>query len=375
MSSRVRALLCIGVALVAMLTACRSRPDRTTLVVDVGRLPAGKSAAELIVPEHGAYAGAYIDFGEREDTVTLESIESFDAMVGKKQAIVAFSSDWGNQTFPEEQLHIISYYGAIPLVYWSPWDRPVKDSQDETSQSRFNLDSILSGTWDRYIDSWANAAKSWDRPMFVSFGLEMNGNWFPWCGVFDGGKQTSPKLCATCFAGPEKFKTAYRYVVDRVRAAGAKNIIWVWHANNTSDPDEPWNDMKNYYPGPQYVDWLGMSAYGQQYPNQEWVQTDLSLKRPYDELSAVDPTKPIMLAEWGIGEFPKRGDKAQYILESFTRFKNELTRVKAIVYWHERWQNSDLQYSNLRVNSSPRALEAYREGVANGYWLARPQFR
>jgi hypothetical protein len=43
--------------------------------------------------------------------------------------------------------------------------------------------------------------------------------------------------------------------------------------------------------------------------------------------------------------------------------------VKAAVYWHERWQNVDQSYSNLRVNSSVESLNAYREGVANPDWL------
>ena len=49
-------------------------------------------------------------------------------------------------------------------------------------------------------------------------------------------------------------------------------------------------------------------------------------------------------------------------------------RVKVAVFWHERWENKDGSYSNLRVNSSPEALEAYRTGIASPYWIDRPQF-
>ena len=46
------------------------------------------------------------------------------------------------------------------------------------------------------------------------------------------------------------------------------------------------------------------------------------------------------------------------------------------MYWHERWQNTkSLLYSNLRVNSTPQALDAYRAGVASPYWLDRPIYR
>jgi hypothetical protein len=50
---------------------------------------------------------------------------------------------------------------------------------------------------------------------------------------------------------------------------------------------------------------------------------------------------PIMLAEWGIGEFPDSGDKAQWIEEAFGIMKSRFPRLKAAVFWSERWQNDD----------------------------------
>jgi hypothetical protein len=86
-------------------------------------------------------------------------------------------------------------------------------------------------------------------------------------------------------------------------------------------------------------------------------------------MAAIDPTKPIMIAEWAAGEFPNSGDKAEWIREGFEVMRTKLPRVKAAVYWHERWQNEDQTYSNLHINSSPAALAAYRKGVADPYWL------
>ena len=330
------------------------------------------SPIKVAIPEGHAYAGAYIDFGEREDAVTLEAIERFDALVGKQQAMVAFSNDWGIQTFPEKQLRIISNYGALPLVYWLPWDRPV-GSNPPVGPGRFDLNSILAGKWDSYIDGWAIQAKGFGKPFFVAWGIEMNGFWFPWSGYLHG-KGKPLKGCAHCFAGPEKFKSAYRYVVDRVRAQGASNILWVWHANNTSDPDQPWNAMTLYYPGPQYADWLALSAYGTQYAVEGWVTVDAAVGSPYKTLCQVDENKPLMLAEWGVGEFPKAGSKAKWIADFFEHVPKDYPRIRGIVFWHERWQNADQSISNLRVNSSAEALEAYRRGVSSPFWLSRPLF-
>jgi hypothetical protein len=42
-------------------------------------------------------------------------------------------------------LEIIVRHDAIPLVYWSPWDRPY---EQDHGPDRFSLDTILAGKWD-----------------------------------------------------------------------------------------------------------------------------------------------------------------------------------------------------------------------------------
>lgn len=349
------------IAAALSLAGCGPEPEPKTVVVVV---PAG-----IAVPETGAYLGAYIDSGDDEDDLSLEKLLEFEELAGKKQAIVASSSYWGQQSFPSANLRIISRHGSMPLLFWSPWDKPYEQNKGPDG---YSLDAILDGKWDEYIDRWADGAREYGRPFFVAWGLEMNGNWFPWSGVFYGANKPIPKSNPARFEGPEKFKRCYRYVVDRVRQRGAKNILWVFHANNFSEPFEEWNRLKQYYPGPEYVDWLAVSAYGKQFPNEAWVDLYDVMEDPYRELCELDPTKPIMLAEFGVGEFPSTGDKAEWFKEAFESMAHKMPRVKAAVYWHERWQNSDQTYSNLRINSSPEALEAFRTGVADRYWLERP---
>src|SRR5215470_6811611 len=72
-----RASCCIGFLLA--LSSCH-QPTRTEKTHR-------DAPVEVMVPEHGAYTGAFIDFGEAEEDVTLEGIEDFETMVGKHQAI------------------------------------------------------------------------------------------------------------------------------------------------------------------------------------------------------------------------------------------------------------------------------------------------
>lgn len=317
-------------------------------------------------PESGAYVGAYIEFGELEDSVTLDAIEDFEALVEKHQGIIAFSSFWGEQNFPSRNLHIISRHGALPLIFWSPWDRPYVEDK---GPDRFSLENILAGCCDAYIDHWADQAKAYGNPLLVSWGLEMNGDWFPWSGYFNVPKQPSERDGRDMTAGPELFKKAFRYVVERVRSRGVDNILWGFHANCLSYPREDWNTLQSYYPGSDYVDWLGLSVYGKQFSQEEWTGFRTLMDAAYGQLCALDPKKPVVLAEWGIGEFPDAGNKALWLQEAFDALTHDYPRVKAAVYWHERWRNADDSYSNLRVNSSVEALEVYRKAMRNPYWV------
>ncbi|MEI6033255.1 MAG: glycosyl hydrolase [Verrucomicrobiae bacterium] len=307
------------------------------------------------IPE-GVLFGAYIDFGETEDDVTLEGIEKFEKLAGKMPAIIASSSYWGQQSFPTKNLALISRHGAVPIVFWSPWDKPYEQSK---GPDRFALTEILAGKWDAYIDSWADSAKAFGKPFFVSFCNEMNGTWFPWSGCFYGAEN----------GGNDVFKRAWRYVVDRVRARGAQNIRWVFHVNAFPGINDEWNLMASYYPGGDYVDWLGLSVYGMQFRGDgKWAFFRDLIDWPYQEITAIDPDKPVMLAEFGVGDFPKSGDKAKWIRDAFAMIPDR-PRIKAAVFWHERWQNEDGSFSNLRINSSPSALDAFRKGLADPRWI------
>jgi hypothetical protein len=86
--------LFLALSLALVLAGCR-KPSATTEVDPNGPV-------DVVIPDHGAYTGAFIDFGDAEDDVTLETIEDFEQMVGKHQAIIVSSSYWGEQNFPAD---------------------------------------------------------------------------------------------------------------------------------------------------------------------------------------------------------------------------------------------------------------------------------
>lgn len=371
-------LFLLGTIALTLISACE-RPSISS------EPPASVVNRRLAIPEHGLYTGAYMDFGDREDDVNLDKIEAFESLVGKRQAIIASSSYWGEQTFPDANVRLITRHGAVPLIFWSPWDRPYTEGR---GPDKYSLTSIIAGVHDAYIDHWADQARDFGGPMIVSFGNEMNGEWFPWSGKFYGGGKQIADSNPPRFEGPETFKKAWHHIIDRFRAQGAGNVQWVFHVMDFSTPNEEWNLAEQYYPGADYVDWLGFSLYGSQFPSDENYPDFLScFDWPYTELGELDPSKPIMLCEWGVGEFPTKGDKGEWIRGAWRTMQNtgKYARLKAAVFWHERWQNSagtglaDMdenagKYSDLRANSSPGALRAFRDGMASPFFLSTPQF-
>ncbi len=113
---------CAIILLTLLYSACHQRTKRDKLD--------NNASVEVMAPAHGAYTGAFIDFGEAEEDVTLEGIEDFETMVGKHQAIIASSSYWGEQDFPSRSLSVIWQHRSLPLVLAEHWPRPF--------QSQFN---------------------------------------------------------------------------------------------------------------------------------------------------------------------------------------------------------------------------------------------
>src|SRR5438874_11627212 len=89
----------IVVISISVIASCSKQSSQTTPVDP-------NTPVEVVIPEHGAYTGAFVDFGDEEDNVALEMIEDFEQMVGKHQAIIASSSYWGEQSFPTANLNV-----------------------------------------------------------------------------------------------------------------------------------------------------------------------------------------------------------------------------------------------------------------------------
>src|SRR5690606_3560391 len=110
---------------------------------------------------------------------------------------------------------------------------------------------------------------------------------------FNGGGETDEYGDPEIADGPERFRDAYRHIIDLFRNEGANNITWVFHvipsfeADDTSSSQEAWNNVTNYYPGDDYIDWIGTSVYGSTEPGKEWKAFADIMDTAYKELESI----------------------------------------------------------------------------------------
>ncbi len=327
---------------------------------------------KIIPPKKGIYHGAYPDFGGAENIVNRRRISAFQNLAGKKIVWAYFSNNWGRKIrFPNKAARIIRRAGKIPYIRMMP-----RSNMYSESKTKYTLQRIISGRFDKNLKKWAKDAKRFHNALIVEFGTEVNGEWFPWNGKYNGGGRKNGFGSKRMADGPERFRAAYKHIINIFRKQKVRNITWVFHANNISVPDVSWNKMKAYYPGDKYIDWLGISIYGSQDIGEEWENFNDLLNDVYKEFASISKKKPLALLEFGVVEDPKSGDKAAWISNALKTIKNrKYRRFKAISYWHEKWENDDGIISNLRLDSSQAALNAYKQAIKDPFFVTKPRAR
>jgi len=256
------------------------------------------SSNKLMEPPSGIYHSAYPDFGGTEDIVTAERINDFETLVSKNIVWAYFSNNWyHNIQFPSTEVNTIQSTGKMPFIRIMPRTNFNAGGPDPN----YTMQRIIDGDFDTELTQWAIDAANTKIPLLVEFGAEANGNWFPWNGQYNGGGTTTAYGDSSWADGPEKFRDAYRHLIDICNVNGATNITWFFHVDAYSKPDISWNKIENYYPGDDYIDWLGVSIYGPQESNDDYQEFSEILNDVYPTLTNLS-NKPVAILEFAITE-------------------------------------------------------------------------
>ena len=313
----------------------------------------------------GCIVGMYTENGnETLPHGDLSEVDEFIETIGHEVGSVVWFPTW-DDTFPTLPCEKLAERGIIPHLTWELfWPSVDPNNTSATGEDGFTgFAEVLAGEHDVYIDQFAADAKAFGKPLLMRFLHEFNGNWYVWSGNKNGQGN----------GGPEKVIEVWKYVVDRFRAVGASNVKWLWvpHGPSTDLSTESWNHVSNYWPGGDYVDWIGLDGYNF-YPVDPWGgqrplrDFDNCFRALYDS-SSVLGDHPMMIAEFGTGEFESDGfDKAAWLTEAFTKIKTDYPRIRIFTWFNI---NKELDW---RANSSPKAQEAFRTAMEDPYYIGNP---
>jgi hypothetical protein len=198
--------------------------------------------------------------------------------------------------------------GVAPIIHWN---LPMDNGQ------------ITSGSQDAYISSQAAAVAAYGKPVFVRLDWEMNANWYP----------------------------HWRHVVSLF--AGVQNVTFVWAPNvNDYNGQSP----MTWYPGDQYVGWVGLDAYPQSAPATHLLN-DSGGMNEFARFAAAH-NKPLMLAEWAPNTpHPDTADPINLVIDWAEQYP---ATVKALVYFDFQVGTKD-----FRLASHPVGAATFRARTSN----------
>jgi mannan endo-1,4-beta-mannosidase len=305
-----------------------------------------------ICPESGVLWGVYL--------TPSASLDDFERGVRKRTSLAHVAYPWATGAtwlgFQQEVLTSHVSAGRVVLMDWGSWDL----------QRGFPLQAIVRGTYDAFLNQFAEDVASWGQPLLLRFDGEMNGWWQPWAdrdrwGHADGQRQ------------PGDFVRAWRKVHDVFKIAGASNVEWVWCANclapAASGLSTGVDALTSYFPGDDVVDWTGLDVYNWGGARQEpW----LSLRQlllgdgaetwradSYNAIAELAPDKPMALCELACDT--RGGDKAAWITDALAVIPSEFPRIRA-VSWFD-WSQDGAEWS-LGLPTDGSAAAAFRRGIA-----------
>ena len=281
-------------------------------------------------PVRGCYIGAYIDL----DGNCRGSIDTFESLTGRKHASYLRYVGYGSP-FPHGWVAELGQRGAAAQIAWEPNEGlgPVAD--------------------DEYLRGWAQAARQSGVPIFLRYASEMNGTWQAYSG------------------DPELYKEKWR-IVARVMHEVAPNVALVWCPFSM-----PRRTIEPYYPGDEYVDWVGVNIYSVTYhdgdinrPGGEDPRGEL--RHVYDLYSR---RKPIQICEYASTHYCATSGTwvpsfaVLRMGELYSALALEFPRVKAVNWFSVDTIGEGLARNNYSVTDDPTVLASYRELIADPYFL------
>jgi hypothetical protein len=269
---------------------------------------------------HTTRSVPYLGIYEHDSPGSYAGVDGFAQSIGRRPNLVTYYSAWP-EPFDAGFAAAAAKRGATVLV--------------QMDATNISLADIASGQYDDYLRTFAAAVKAFGNQVVLSFGHEMNGNWYTW------GYQHTPAPL---------FVAAWRHIVTLFRTQGAPNVTWMWTVNIIDTADNHIPDPGPWWPGASYVNWVGIDGY---YYDSSW--TFASLFGP-TIVSVRELTRdPILISETGASATAGQPAKITDLFAGVAEY-----RLLGFV-WYDA---IDPHYPTLNWRiTSPAAFGAYGRGA------------
>jgi len=276
------------------------------------------------------------------------SLKQFNTAMQKDAAILMHFLPWNgapgvDQVFDEYNMWSIDDFFTLDqrpaiMLTWSPMIiSSLSIDYTELGLCNSNLingktipmANIINGLCDNYIRVFARDIGDRPERFLIRFAHEMNISDTPWYPPNQG-------------LAPADYIAMYRRVYDvytsEQNLTGKHNGEWVWSPNYASNPYVEWNSYYHYYPGDNYVDWIGLSGYnwndGRSFTQ---IYGDVDGSGAYMPPGVLNDMacrfrKPQILAEIGVASSVTY--KANWISDMFNRAP-QFPFLRAIVWFND----------------------------------------
>jgi hypothetical protein len=292
-------------------------------------------------PASGCYFGAFITGDDRFPN----NFNGFNKATGKQHSVFFDYCHFG-QKFPTRWAQMVKAQGGAIQIAFEP-NRGLDAVQD-----------------DPYLQQFARDAAATKMPVFLRYAAEMNGNWTNY-----GGE-----------ARAEQYIEKWRLVYGVMRRL-APNVAMVWAPNSV-----PMDNYALFYPGDEYVDWVGINFYQVHHHNND-VRRPAHREDPADQLNVIysryASRKPIMICEFAATHYCRAcgksladycGDKMRML---YTALPRRYPRVRAI-HWFDlntmtHRVNAGRDINNYSLTDHPDVLDTYRSVISSPFYLSEVQ--
>ncbi len=288
----------------------------------IGPVPVQTPSLASIIDPESRYFGLFTD----QAPFNWATYDAQEAAVGSEANMVGYFQGF-DQDFRADAVRSSWSRGKLPVLTWE--SQPIKAGNNEPEQPDYSLSKIVDGSFDDYLTTYADDIVANGMPLALRFDHEMNGTWYPWSTDYGNSKGSVNGN------GPTDFVAAWQHVHDLFERQGANDLVaWVWAptrvdrlaTGKTGGSDHTSQEfLATLYPGPDYVDIVGMSGYYRPpYDDKSKPTFASTFGATLAQLRAVAPGKNILLAEIGASETGGSSDptstseKAQWFNSLFT---------------------------------------------------------